>query len=271
MFPPVSTPLIWLGKSQIGWLKVHCPCLLFPLCWLPSWSVKRGQISTNKIRTPPGSNTQPRLVTIFGIRAAPDSHSVSPLKSPTSSRLFLHLIKSIHYGISTDCCTIPHSSTTLYGRINWVHSARETKHQKNPDWSLFLRLGPPQEEFQEGFGLLPHGLWCFWYRYVDIPQTNNPSNIANSSPRHLGRTTFVNTLCGKHVLGHKDSDDPANAHIEEGVKIKPITVGMEITTVVCLGRLFGGPELMDRFRTRRGGNTYLFDDCRYPRLRWSDR
>jgi hypothetical protein len=42
---------------------------------------------------------------------------------------------------------------------------------------------------------------------------------------HLGRTTFVNTLCGKPVLPHKDSDDATTAHVEEGVKIKPITVG----------------------------------------------
>ncbi|KAI9039396.1 putative septin AspA [Aspergillus affinis] len=40
-----------------------------------------------------------------------------------------------------------------------------------------------------------------------------------------GRTTFVNTLCGKTVLEGKDADDAANAHIEEGVRIKPVTVG----------------------------------------------
>lgn len=45
------------------------------------------------------------------------------------------------------------------------------------------------------------------------------------STRHAGRTTFVNTLCGQKVLEHKDSDDPTTAHVEEGVKIKPITVG----------------------------------------------
>ncbi|KAK4647066.1 Cell division control protein 11 [Podospora bellae-mahoneyi] len=38
-----------------------------------------------------------------------------------------------------------------------------------------------------------------------------------------GRTTFVNTLCGKPVLGHKESDDPSTAHVEDGVKIKPVT------------------------------------------------
>ncbi|KAL1860089.1 Cell division control protein 11 [Paecilomyces lecythidis] len=43
-----------------------------------------------------------------------------------------------------------------------------------------------------------------------------------------GRTTFVNTLCGKKVLEHKDADDAANAHIEEGVRIKPITVELEL-------------------------------------------
>ncbi|CRK27930.1 hypothetical protein BN1708_015006 [Verticillium longisporum] len=43
-----------------------------------------------------------------------------------------------------------------------------------------------------------------------------------------GRTTFVNTLCGKSVLNHKDSDDPNDAHVEEGVKIKPVTVELEL-------------------------------------------
>jgi septin family protein len=50
----------------------------------------------------------------------------------------------------------------------------------------------------------------------------------------IGRTTFVNTLCGKKVLQHKDSDDPTTAHIEEGVKIKPITVGMHaVPYIIC--------------------------------------
>jgi cell division control protein 11 len=43
-----------------------------------------------------------------------------------------------------------------------------------------------------------------------------------------GRTTFVNTLCGKPVLEHKESDDPSTAHVEEGVKIEPVTVGKSI-------------------------------------------
>ena len=40
-----------------------------------------------------------------------------------------------------------------------------------------------------------------------------------------GRTTFVNTLCGKQVLEHMDTEDPNTAHVEEGVKISPVTVG----------------------------------------------
>jgi septin family protein len=40
-----------------------------------------------------------------------------------------------------------------------------------------------------------------------------------------GRTTFVNTLCESDVLQHKAHDDPARAHIEEGVRIKLHTVG----------------------------------------------
>lgn len=46
-----------------------------------------------------------------------------------------------------------------------------------------------------------------------------------------GRTTFVNTLCGKTVLEGKDADDAANAHIEEGVRIKPVTVGKLASTI----------------------------------------
>ncbi|EIN13529.1 GTP binding protein [Punctularia strigosozonata HHB-11173 SS5] len=42
-----------------------------------------------------------------------------------------------------------------------------------------------------------------------------------------GRTTFVNTLCESEVLKHKIVDDPSRAHIEEGVKIKPVNVELE--------------------------------------------
>ena len=47
----------------------------------------------------------------------------------------------------------------------------------------------------------------------------------SSTKQATGRTTFVNTLCGERVLSQKDADDAANAHLEEGVRIKPVTVG----------------------------------------------
>ncbi|GAB7343340.1 hypothetical protein MBLNU457_1387t2 [Dothideomycetes sp. NU457] len=43
-----------------------------------------------------------------------------------------------------------------------------------------------------------------------------------------GRTTFVNTLCGKKVLAGKDADDSVNAHLEESVRINPVTVELEL-------------------------------------------
>jgi len=36
-------------------------------------------------------------------------------------------------------------------------------------------------------------------------------------------------LCGKKVLQGKESDDPTNAHLEEGVRITPATVGRWIS------------------------------------------
>lgn len=54
----------------------------------------------------------------------------------------------------------------------------------------------------------------------------NTSSGALTKPCATGRTTFVNTLCGKRVLSAKEADDAANAHLEEGVRIKPVTVGM---------------------------------------------
>lgn len=42
-----------------------------------------------------------------------------------------------------------------------------------------------------------------------------------------GRTTFVNTLCEATVLDHKAFDDPQNAHLEETISIRPVTVELE--------------------------------------------
>lgn len=75
-----------------------------------------------------------------------------------------------------------------------------------------------------------------WARALTAPQmlkTRRKKNVKKGIQFCLmvcgasgtGRTTFVNTLCGKKVLQNKDSDDPNTAHIEEGVKIQPVTVG----------------------------------------------
>lgn len=42
-----------------------------------------------------------------------------------------------------------------------------------------------------------------------------------------GRTTFVNTLCGSEVLSKKLCDNPDSANVEEGIRIKPVTVELE--------------------------------------------
>ncbi|KAI3573471.1 Septin-domain-containing protein [Fusarium oxysporum f. sp. albedinis] len=43
-----------------------------------------------------------------------------------------------------------------------------------------------------------------------------------------GRTTFVNMLCGNSVLAHRDSDTESGTQAEQGLKIKPITVELEL-------------------------------------------
>ncbi|KAG0175258.1 hypothetical protein DFQ28_002118 [Apophysomyces sp. BC1034] len=42
-----------------------------------------------------------------------------------------------------------------------------------------------------------------------------------------GRTTFVNTLCDSNVLAKKVCDNPEEAHNEEGITIKPVSVELD--------------------------------------------
>lgn len=84
-----------------------------------------------------------------------------------------------------------------------------------------------------------------------------------------GRTTFVNTLCGKTVLPHKDSDDPNSANIEEGVKIKPVTVGMAPAHAMLA--MWRATDQSLRARARRGRHKDFPDRCRYSGLRRSSR
>ncbi|KAL9938735.1 hypothetical protein V8E36_002454 [Tilletia maclaganii] len=45
--------------------------------------------------------------------------------------------------------------------------------------------------------------------------------LSSSAPPELVcKTTLVNTLCESEVVGHKSSDTPETAHIEEGIRTK---------------------------------------------------
>ena len=50
-------------------------------------------------------------------------------------------------------------------------------------------------------------------------------NACQQGASGTGRTTFVNTLCESEVLAHKVCDSPETAHVEEGIRIKPVNVG----------------------------------------------
>ena len=102
---------------------------------------------------------------------------------------------------------------------------------------LCLEDDAQEEGCQEGDSVLPDGLRCLrnWYvsrlaftstlHVVIVPSRARLCEL-EAYRNKLGRNTFVNTLCGKDVLKHKESDDPSDATPEEGVKIKPVTVGM---------------------------------------------
>lgn len=57
------------------------------------------------------------------------------------------------------------------------------------------------------------------------------STDAREGASGTGRTTFVNTLCESEVLVHKVSDTPEMAHVEEGIKIKPVNVGASVFAI----------------------------------------
>jgi hypothetical protein len=82
-----------------------------------------------------------------------------------------------------------------------------------------------------------------------------------------GRTTFVNTLCGTQVLQHKESDDPTTAHIEEGVKIQPVTVELEEEGVRILLTVVDTPGFGDQIDNEaRSATPLLFLPLPLPLL-----
>jgi hypothetical protein len=112
-----------------------------------------------------------------------------------------------------------------------------------------------KEECEEGYTIQLDGLRRKWNW-----QGSQPSNGTRCSPLirlFPGRTTFVNTLCGKKVLHAKEADDAASAHLEEGVRIKPVTVGEQFT----FRRSISVNLIRIRARAGRGRHTYIFDHC----------
>jgi septin family protein len=78
-----------------------------------------------------------------------------------------------------------------------------------------------------------------------------------------GRTTFVNTLCESEVLGHKVSDSPETAHVEEGIRIKPVNVGA-LQSLHNTSQFFRGSA----FTFRAGGRwrSHCPDNCGHSRI-----
>lgn len=62
-----------------------------------------------------------------------------------------------------------------------------------------------------------YNLYKKWRRHIHHAYLSGASGT--------GRTTFVNTLCDDRVLVKKESDNPEDAHNEEGINIKPVSVG----------------------------------------------
>ena len=80
-----------------------------------------------------------------------------------------------------------------------------------------------QEECEKRNSVLSHGVRSVRNGYEDIARLSGRDELTVS--RCAGRTTFVNTLCGKQVLDGKDAEDFTNAHLEESVKINQMTTG----------------------------------------------
>lgn len=73
----------------------------------------------------------------------------------------------------------------------------------------------------------------------------------------------MNTLCEAEVLPHQNCDDPASVYPEDGMKIKPVTVG---TFAVGEGLYPDISSYVIHYRFGTGRSAYLVDYSRYPRI-----
>lgn len=81
-----------------------------------------------------------------------------------------------------------------------------------------------------------------------VVQLSSQQNLAGASG--TGRTTFVNTLCESEVLTHKIADNADTAHVEEGIRIKPVNVGKHLLLFKRVF-FFSCPRFCDRQNSRR--------------------
>lgn len=93
------------------------------------------------------------------------------------------------------------------------------------------------------------------FKFTQFCSTHRVARLPGASG--TGRTTFVNTLCESDVLSHKECDSPDTAHVEDGIRIKPATVGQWSPFVVS--RI---PLKLIR-RTRGRWHSHLIDHCRH--------
>lgn len=97
----------------------------------------------------------------------------------------------------------------------------------------------PRKQSQKGCSIHRHGCWFVFFRVSKrrvFPDFSLFLGDAFAGASGTGRTTFVNTLCESEVLAHKVSDNAETAHIEEGIRIKPVNVGTSCSGHDVCGR-----------------------------------
>jgi hypothetical protein len=78
---------------------------------------------------------------------------------------------------------------------------------------------PRPQKREKGRPVYAHGRWSVLGSFY-VALCSHGAGASGT-----GRTTFVNTLCESEVLSPKVADNAETAHIEEGIRIKPVNVG----------------------------------------------
>jgi|SRR6266850_1411770 len=107
-------------------------------------------------------------------------------------------------------------------------------------------------------------LWSSVGLLLDISLSGSFMSSALLGASGTGRTTFVNTLCESEVLSHKVSDSPETAHVEEGIRIKPVNVGA--LHLLCHQTRFSWGLSRFLFRAGGGWRAHCPDNCGHSRI-----